>query len=529
MLQSTDTIIIGAGLAGLVVALELLKKGQKVCIVDAQSRDNMGGLAKIAFGGMAIVGTPEQKKKGVKDSPELALADWYSFAEFSEDDIWPKAWAKHYVENSLEDVYHYMKALDVGFLPAVNWVERGLFVPGNSLPRYHIIWGCSTRLISQLLTKILPFERDLLRLVFDATVAELLQENNQIKGCKGVCKNGQAFEIKAENTIVACGGFTGNIEKVKQHWPVAWGRAPEIILNGSHPTNNGAMHDEVAKHGGKLTHMQDMWNYAAGIPHPAAEFAGQGLSLIPSKSALWLDHRGLRIGPQPLVSGFDTNYLCEKLSQLDKPYSWQVLNKRIALKEFAISGSKHNPMIRDRKLFGLLKEVLLGNKRLFKQMTNESAEFIVADDLPQLHKKMNALTSDHSVSIKNLSNSVEKYDAMIARGECQWNDDQLRRILHARQWGSDKLRTCYPKPLIDGSPLVAIKVNIISRKSLGGIQTNLKSQVLDRQNNPLPGLYAVGEVAGFGGGGASGKRSLEGTFLSGCLLTAQQAARAITT
>lgn len=528
MKQQTDTLIIGAGLAGLVTAYELLKKGQNVCIVDAQPREKMGGLAKIAFGGMAIVGTPEQKKKGVKDSPELALKDWYSFAEFSDDDIYPKAWAKHYVEHSLEHVYHYMKALDVNFLPAVNWVERGLFIPGNSVPRYHIIWGCSARLISQLLARILAFEGDNLRLVFDTTVKELLQESNQITGCKGQSENGEVFEINAENTVVACGGFTGNIEKVKKNWPKDWGKAPERILNGSHPTNNGALHDEVASCGGRLSHMRDMWNYAAGIPHSDPEYEGHGLSLIPCKSALWLDHRGRRIGPQPLVTGYDTNYLCQRLSQQEKPYSWQLLNKRIALKEFAISGSEHNPMIRDRNLLGLLKELVFGNHRLFEQMSDKSAEFIVADNLAQLHEKMNTLTADDAISLEVLTRTIKDFDDMVARGKHQWNDDQVRRILHARQWGSDKLRTCYPKPIQDGSPLVAIKVNIISRKSLGGIQTNLNSQVLDNNNNPLAGLYAVGEAAGFGGGGASGKRSLEGTFLSGCLLTAQQAAKALT-
>ncbi len=528
MPAQTDTVIIGTGLAGLVTAFELLKKGQKVCIVDAQSREKLGGLAKIAFGGMAIIGTPEQKKKGVKDSPELALADWYSFAEFNDDDIWPKAWAKHYVENSLEQVYHYIKALNVSFLPAVNWVERGLFVPGNSVPRYHIIWGCSTRLVHQLLTQIIPFEGDRLRLIFNSTVQQLVQRNQRITGCKGRSKNGDEFEIYAENTVVACGGFTGNIQKVKQNWPKDWGKAPECILNGSHPTNNGALHEEVARRGGKLSHMQDMWNYAAGIPHPEPEYEGHGLSLIPCKSALWLDYRGQRIGPQPLVTGFDTNYLCQQLSQQQKPYSWQLLNKRIALKEFAISGSDHNPMIRDRHLLGLLKELIFGNHRLFQQMSDSSAEFIVAENLDQLHEKMNALTGDNAVCLDVLTHSIKNFDAMVARGKHQWNDDQIRRILHARQWGSDKLRTCYPEPVLDGSPLVAIKVNIISRKSLGGIQTNLNSQVLDDNNVVLPGLYAVGEAAGFGGGGASGKRSLEGTFLSGCLITAQQAAKALT-
>ncbi len=532
MKMSTETAIIGAGLAGLVTALELLQKGRRVTIFDAQPRAAIGGLARSAFGGMALAGTPLQKKKGILDSAEIALADWHSFAQFSDDDVWPKAWAKHYVEHSLEDVYYYLKSLDVSFMPAVNWVERGLEVAGNSVPRYHIIWGCSLRLVEQIVARLSVFEGTTLNFVFDSKVTQLHLQNNQIVGFEGHQNKTEKFFCSAENTVVACGGFTGNIDKVKQNWPKDWlkesnQKVPQVILNGAHISNDGLLHDEVKKRGGNLTHMSDMWNYAAGIPDPNGEFPGKGLSLIPCKNALWVDAKGNRIGPRPLLTGFDTHQMCRQLSQQQQPWSWQILNWRIAAKEFAVSGASHNIMIRDRRMPMLLKELIFGNHRLVKQMAAESDEFIVANNITSLVAEMNRITPEVSIDAEHLHQVVSDYDNLISAGEKNWSDDQLVRIVQMRQWSTDKLRTCYPKPILNDKRLIAIKVNLISRKSLGGIQTNLDSQVLTADGSVIPGLYAVGEAAGFGGGGASGKRSLEGTFLAGCILTAKQAAAAL--
>ena len=287
------------------------------------------------------------------------------------------------------------------------------------------------------------------------------------------------------------------------------------------------LHEVVEGHGGAVTHLGNMWNYAAGIPHPRPDFEGHGLSLIPCKSALWLDHTGRRIGPMPLVTGFDTHALCKRLAALDKPWSWQLLNWRIAAREFAISGAEHNPHIRDSRTLPFLKETLFGNHRLVRQMQEESDHFIVADTLAKLVAGMNALDGADHVKPETVERSARAFDDNVRRGASQWNDDQLRRIMHARAWRSDRLRTCAPKPLLDHPPYIAIKLRLITRKSLGGIQTDLLSRVLSSAGEPIPGLYAIGEAAGFGGGGASGKRSLEGTFLSGCILTARAAADAI--
>lgn len=520
-----DAIIIGAGIAGLTAALELAKEDKQVLVLDAQDETKVGGLARSAFGGMALIGTPEQKRNGIIDNAEIALKDWYTFANFSEDDVFPKLWAKLYVEQSHRDIYQYVKKLGVKFLPAVNWVERGLYMGGNSVPRYHVIWGTSLELVNKMLAAIAPFKGINIHFNFNCKVSQLLTSNETIIGCQDT-KEKQYF---ANNTIIASGGFTGNLAKVKENWPKHFSPAPENMLNGTHPSCDGAMHDEVGNIGGNITHLDKMWNYAAGIPHPKATFEQQGLSLIPCKSALWLDSDGSRIGPEPMVTGFDTNELCRRMSEQKQGYAWQVLNWKIASKEFAVSGVEHNQMIRDKKFFTMLKETLFGNHRLVKQMQDESDHFIVANSISELTDRMNTLTPTKTIKAEVLQQTLDDYDTILARPSSQWNDDQIRRIEHARQWGADKLRTCKPHPIQDKKhgPLIAIKVALISRKSLGGIQTNLSSQVLDDNAQPISGLYAIGESAGFGGGGASGEKSLEGTFLAGCLLTAQQAAKAI--
>jgi len=529
-----DCVIAGGGIAGLVTALEILQQSkQRVCIVDRDTPERLGGLARWAFGGMALSGTKEQQRAKIADAPALLLNDWHNVAQFETDDSWPRAWAKEYAQHNHQKVYCWLKQLGLGFLPAVNWVERGLFNQGNSVPRYHVLWGTGWKLVGTIIQKLAPY----------VTSGHLryLHQHKVIAPCikdQSICavnvvdeQTMQSFDIATNCLVIACGGINGAEEQVKKNWYKPWGKPPEKLLNGANPISDGKLHQQVAAIGGNITHADKMWNYAAGIAHPQAEFEGHGLSLIPSKSALWLDHHGRRIGPLPLVTGFDTRYLCEQVAKQSQPWTWQLMNWKIAKKELAVSGSQHNPSIRNKDMLGLLRETLFGNERLIRQLADESVDVIVAESLEVLVDKMNQTTEQDFIKWAELEHTITQYDNQRHRGIAFENDEQVRRIRHARQWKVDKLRTCKSQPIIDSKagPLIAIKLQLISRKSLGGIQTNLQSQVLSKDSQPINGLYSVGEAAGFGGGGASGLRSLEGTFLSGCILTARNAAQSILT
>ena len=529
----SDVLVVGGGIAGITAALELLDSGKSVLLLDRDEAEVFGGLARESFGGMFFVDTPEQRRLGMRDSVDLALRDWCSFAEFEPDDHWPKAWAETYVNRCTPDVYHWVRKHGIGFFPVVNWVERGEFLPGNSLPRFHIVWGTGKVLAEQLIAALQNHSNvNKLTLRFGHRVEQLVTENGRVCGVHGAEeKSGFPFEARADQVVVATGGINGSMEMVRKHWHADWNKPPETILNGSHRFADGTLHHAVEGAGGKLTHLDKMWNYAAGVHHPRPRKPNHGLSLVPSRSALWLNWRGERMGPQPLVSGFDTRRLVTDICAQEKAYSWQVMNHRIALKELAISGAEFNPSVRDKKVFGFLRDVLLGNRWLVNDMLSNCQDFVVAHSLPELVEKMNALQGDTSVQLQAVTDAVTHYDDTIARGGKYMNDEQLRRIGALRQYRGDKVRLCKFQPIVDpgAMPLIAIREFITSRKSLGGIQTDLQSRVLSTANQPIPGLFAVGEAAGFGGGGVHGLRALEGTFLGGCILSARIAARAIAT
>ena len=528
-----DVVIAGGGLAGIVTAAECLRAGLRVAVVDRDTPERLGGLALWAFGGMALVDTPLQRRMKIPDSPERALRDWLSFGELGEDDVWPRRWAEHYVQHSRPQVHDWLVAQGLKFLPAVNWVERGRQGEGNSVPRYHIVWGTSRELARRMISAMRAADPGgRLNVLSGHRVIAIERGGGRISGVQAVHEaGGGELRVEAPVVVLAMGGLNGSSAQAIANWPAHRPR-PATMLNGAHPFADGALHRLVADQlGGRVTHAGEMWNYAGGIPHPQPHFPGHGLSIIPCKSALWLDHRGRRIGPEPLVTGFDTHELCQQVAAQEKPWTWHLLNWRIAAKEFAISGAEHNQRVRDKQLLHFLRETLLGNHRLVRQMQRESSHFLVDDTLAGLAGKMNALTGTRDIDPAVLQATADAFDGNFAKGLELANDDQIRRILHARQWRPDRLRTCKPAPLQrpGAGPFIAIRLQLITRKSLGGLQTDLQSRVLNADGDAVPGLYCVGEAAGFGGGGASGKRSLEGTFLPGCILTAQAAAASIAT
>jgi predicted oxidoreductase len=531
----SDVIIVGAGIAGIITAIELLDAGKRVLILDRDVAHELGGLAKWAFGGMFFVDTKHQRRNGIKDSIELARQDWYSFADFAEDEYWGKQWADQYLHLCTDHGYHWLRKNGIDFFRVLNWVERGMNNDGNSVPRFHMVWGTGWELVQVFKRKLLGHRNNhLLSIHYEHRVLELLGNSAGVQGVHGQLEStDKAFTAVAETVIVATGGINGNIEKIRQNWYPSWGQPPKVILNGAHKYALGDLHDATAAIDGNVVNLDKQWNYAAGIRHYAPRKKDHGLSLVPCKTALWLNYRGERMGPEPLITAYDTRYLVERICQEEEKYSWQVLNYGIMLKEFAISGSEHNPAFRDKKFLKVIKTVLLGNKELVNKMIADCEDVLIADTLKELVDKMNALQGTDAVQLQQVKAAVAAYDESIDQGP-PYRDKQQQRIQHARQWRGDKARTSNMAKIGDlkKGPFVAIREFILSRKSLGGIQTDLSGRVLQKPDNngqqaPIPGLYAIGEAAGFGGGGMHGHRSLEGTFLGGCVITARVTAQAI--
>ncbi|MEL7119386.1 MAG: FAD-binding dehydrogenase [Bacteroidota bacterium] len=527
--MKSHVIIIGAGISGLIAATELLDKGYQVTLLDRDEEQAIGGLAKWALGGLFFVDTPLQRKSGIKDSVDLAKKDWFSYADFLEEEYWGKEWANYYIKNCTKLGYNWLLSKGIKFLSTVNWVERGMHGDGNSVPRFHLVWGTGMELVKVFARLLLEHpKRNLLDLYFRHRVNELIFENGKVVGVRGINEAlGKDFEIRADVTVIATGGISGSVNKIKEYWHKDLGTPPKVVLVGGHKYAQGDLHEAVENINGKFANRDKQWNYAAGIRHYQPRKEEHGLSLIPPKSAIWLNYKGERLGPEPLITGFDTSFLVKRICQEEKKYSWQILNKKIALKELAISGSESNAAIRDKKFLKLVRNILFGNKELYNTISSRCEEFIVADTVEDLVIKMNQLTETEDVSLEAVRKSIQDYDAAIDQG-APYQDEQLNRILKAREWKADKLRTSNLQKISDpkAGPLIAIREYILTRKSMGGIQTNLKCQVLSKADTPqdqrpIPGLYAIGEAAGFGGGGVHGHRALEGTFLGSCIITAR--------
>jgi predicted oxidoreductase len=530
-----DVIIAGGGLAGVVTAYELLDSGKRVLILEKDTEERFGGLAKESFGGIMLVGTPHQKRSGIRDSPELAWSDWNTFAHFGPDDAWPKRWAQFYCENTLPLIYEFCDQKGVKFLPVVNWPERGVDGPGNSVPRWHITWGTGYELARGIIKALDAHpNRAKLEILFEHEVSGFSFTNGQVDGVHGKkMRDGAAFTAAGECVVVASGGMCGgDLSKAREHWYKPWGEPPAVLLNGAHAYGDGMLHDRAQEIGANITHLDKQWHYAAGVHHPAKRKPHDGLSLVPPRSALWVNAHGVRIrNPAPIVGYTDTRHLVESVLKEPGKYSWQVMNAKIAARELAVSGSTHMKAFRNKNKLMLVKHLLFGNQELVDQLVRECPDdFVVANSLPELVEGMNQRNLfDLKTDLATLEQEIKAYDWQIDGGPAYFNDDQLRRIMNFRTYRGDKLRTCKYQKILDpkAMPLIAIREFILARKSLGGIQTDMQCRVLRADGAAIPGLYAVGEAAGFGGGGIHGLGSLEGTFLGSCILTGRVCGRAI--
>jgi predicted oxidoreductase len=546
MSRSTDVIVIGAGLAGLVAATELTDAGKRVLVLEQEPEQNLGGQAFWSFGGLFFVDSPEQRRMGVRDSPALALSDWMGTAGFDRDeDLWPRRWAEAYVDFAAGEKRTWLHAMGMRWFPVVGWAERGGYGAighGNSVPRFHVTWGTGPGVIEPFVRRARAAEaKGLLRFAFRHRVDELIVESGAVVGARGavlmadLAERGKptsreavgAFEQRAQAVIVCSGGIGGNHELVRRYWPSRMGEPPKHMLCGVPAHVDGRMLDIGAAAGGNLINRDRMWHYVEGIENWNPIWPRHAIRILPGPSSLWFDATGQRL-PGPLWPGFDTLGTLEHLRRTGYDYSWFVLDQQIIRREFALSGSEQNPDLTGKNWRLVAKRAFAkGAPPPVEAFKQHGRDFIVRDTLEELVEGMNALAGSALIDIAHLRREIEARDRQFDNPYAK--DGQVMAIHNARRYRGDKLvRVAKPHRLLDPSkgPLIAVRLHILTRKSLGGFQTDLDARVLAPDGQPLPGLYAAGEAAGFGGGGLHGYRALEGSFLGGCLFSGRLAGRA---
>lgn len=547
-----DAIVVGAGLAGLVATHELTSRGRKVAVLDQENAANLGGQAFWSFGGLFVVDTPEQRRLGVKDSFELAWNDWSGSAGFDrldDEDSWAVQWARAYVEFAASEKRSWLHGHGITFVPTVGWAERGDLRAnghGNSVPRFHVAWGTGTGVVEPFVNSALAAaERGLVTFYHRHRVDELVLSGGAIRGVRGTVlapddaprgapSNRDVvgdFELHAQAVVITTGGIGGNHDIVRRNWPARMGTPPKSMITGVPAYVDGRMLDIAAESGVRLVNRDRMWHYTEGVQNWAPIWPGHAIRILPGPSSMWFDALGRRL-PAPYLPGYDTlgtlRHLRTDPDIAGYDHSWFILTQKIIEKEFALSGSEQNPDITNRDRAGLLRERLVGKGAPppVEAFKSRGADFVVADRLEELVALMNKLTDEPLLDPAMIRSQIESRDLQIANPYCK--DAQVQGIRNSRRYISDRItRTASPHRILDpaAGPLIGVKLHILTRKTLGGIQTDLFSRAIGLDGNPIAGLYAAGEVAGFGGGGVHGYNALEGTFLGGCLFSGRAAGR----
>ncbi|WP_116246898.1 FAD-binding dehydrogenase [Nocardiopsis sp. FIRDI 009] len=543
--EQADVIVVGAGLAGLVATAELADAGKRVLLVDQEPEASLGGQAHWSFGGLFFVDSPEQRRMGIRDSKELALQDWMGTAAFDRpEDAWPRRWAEAYVDFAAGEKRAWLHAQGLRIFPLVGWAERGGHLAGghgNSVPRFHITWGTGPGVVAPFERRVrAAVERGLVSLRFRHRVDELVVTGGTVTGVRGsvlapsdaprgTASNRQVvgdFELGAQAVIVTSGGIGANHDLVRRNWPERLGAPPEHMLSGVPEHVDGRMLAVTEKAGGRIVNPDRMWHYTEGIQNWDPIWARHGIRILPGPSSLWLDATGRRM-PAPCFPGFDTLGTLEHIMGSGHEYTWFVLSQRIIEKEFGLSGSEQNPDLTGKSLKLVLQRVLPGAPGPVEAFKRHGADFVVADRLPELIGKMRELAGDGVLDADTVTREVVARDREMVNPFTK--DLQVMTIHGARAYRGDRIaRVAAPHQILDpkAGPLIAVRLHILTRKTLGGLHTDLDARVLRADGAPLPGVYAAGEVAGFGGGGVHGYRALEGTFLGGCLFSGRTAGRA---
>jgi uncharacterized protein len=547
-----DVIVVGAGLAGLVATHELVKAGRKVLVLDQENRNNLGGQAFWSLGGLFFVDSPEQRRMGIKDSKELALQDWMGSAGFDrldDEDIWPQQWAEAYVEFAATEKRDYLRELGLRSVPFVGWAERGSGSAtghGNSVPRFHITWGTGPEVVRVFAEPVLEGEqRGLVRFGFRHQVDEILVEDGAAVGVRGTLLVGDdaldrgvassrekagEFELRAAAVVVTSGGIGHNHDLMRKNWPTERvGPAPKHMITGVPAHVDGRMLKITEDAGGNVVNRDRMWAYVEGVHNWDPIWPDHAIRILPGPSSLWFDANGRRMEGMSAVPGADSIGSMKQILATGQDYSWFILTQTIIEKEFALSGSEQNPDLTGKDLKFLLKSRLAkGAPAPVEKFKEHGEDFVVATTLAELVEGMNKIARGPKLDLADIERQIVARDREMDNAFSK--DAQLMAVRNARQSRTDKLmRVAKPHKILDPEhgPLIAVRLNILSRKTLGGLETNLDSQVMRADGSAFPGLYAAGEVAGFGGGGVHGYNALEGTFLGGCIFSGRAAGRAL--
>jgi uncharacterized protein len=538
-------IVVGAGLAGLAAAAEIAEAGSSVLLVDQEAEQSLGGQAFWSLGGLFMVDTPEQRRMGIRDSLDLAWQDWLGSAGFDRpEDEWPRRWARAYVEWAAGEKRPWLRGMGVRVLPNPGWAERGGGTAtghGNSVPRFHLTWGTGPGLVE-------PFERRVrdqeaagrVRFAFRHRVDALTMSAGAVTGVSGAVLEPTTaargadtsraevgeFTLEAQAVVLASGGIGANFDMVRRNWPDRLGPPPRNLISGVPKHVDGRMLAIAEEAGARLIGRDRMWHYVEGIRNWDPIWSHHGIRILPAPSSLWLDATGRRL-PVPLFPGFDTLATLRHIGTTGADHTWFVLTRRIIEREFALSGSEQNPDITGRSVRELLRtRVAKGVPAPIQRFMDHGEDFVVERDLRALVDGMNRIAP--GVDFATVEREVLARDREIANPFSK--DAQVTAIHGARRYLADRItRVAKPHRLLDpeAGPLIAVRLNILTRKTLGGLETDLDGRCRSAAGEPIAGLYAAGEASGFGGGGMHGYNSLEGTFVGGCMFSGRSAGRAI--
>ncbi|NWJ24180.1 FAD-binding dehydrogenase [Rhizobium sp. RM] len=544
-MERFDVIVIGAGLAGLVAATEASERGLSVCVLDQEGEQNLGGQAFWSLGGLFFVNSPEQRLMRVHDSIDLARQDWFGSACFDRaEDHWPQRWAEAYLDFAGGEKRAWLHGLGMRWFPVVGWAERGgafAHGHGNSVPRFHVTWGTGPGVLAPFIKKAQALvESGRLTFRFRHQVDALEKSGGTVTGVSGTVLvqdpvlRGQtssrepigSFTMAASALIVTAGGIGGNHDLVQRNWPTdRLGQPPAQMVCGVPAHVDGRMIAITEAAGGDVINRDRMWHYTEGVKNHDPIWPNHGIRILPGPSSFWCDADGNRL-PAPAMPGFDTLGTLKILRQRNSDYSWFILTKAIIKKEFALSGSEQNPDLTDKNIQLLLKRLGKEPPAPVKAFIERGEDFAVSDTLEDLVAAMNRISGENRLDPAYIRQQIEARDREIENSFGK--DAQITAINGARRYLGDKLmRTARPHRLLDRGkgPLIAVRLHILTRKTLGGLHTDLQARILDRAGEPVAGLYAAGEVSGFGGGGMHGYNALEGTFLGGCLFSGRVAGR----